>query len=278
MAGNAAEIWTRQEPITSLERYRMKLGTSPDPVLTSLRYTSWLHEAGFRLMSLLYSGRLSTEGRSNSERHRVDVSTLRCIKGPIHDQSCCAKLFCATQVCPFTIKSISTIHDQSCCTTHNVAQHDWSCMSLFKEVPSSWMIRDRPCRSLCNCCSFQTLIKRVNTLLFLFSSLHSLSPCIYTSALFICFICGFYNDSVGNSGYSPQRPMIEWQWMLNWKGCGRKLWWSNRCTAPAFFWRDWRESRKTSVIRDPGRDLNRASPKYRSGCYRLSQIARFRGL
>jgi hypothetical protein len=32
---------------------------------------------------------------------------------PIHDQSCCAKLFCATQVCPFTIKSISTIHGQS---------------------------------------------------------------------------------------------------------------------------------------------------------------------
>jgi hypothetical protein len=46
------------------------------------------------------------------------------IKGPIHDQSCCAQLFCATQVCPFTIKSISTIHDQSCCTTRNVAQHD----------------------------------------------------------------------------------------------------------------------------------------------------------
>jgi hypothetical protein len=43
---------------------------------------------------------------------------------PIHDQSCCAKLFCATQVCPFTIKSNSTIHDQSCCTTRNVAQHD----------------------------------------------------------------------------------------------------------------------------------------------------------
>jgi hypothetical protein len=34
------------------------------------------------------------------------------LKGPIHDQSCCAKLFCATQVCPFTIKSISTIHGQ----------------------------------------------------------------------------------------------------------------------------------------------------------------------
>jgi hypothetical protein len=39
------------------------------------------------------------------------------LKGPIHDQSCCAKLFCATQVCPFTIKSISTIHGQP------VAQH-----------------------------------------------------------------------------------------------------------------------------------------------------------
>jgi hypothetical protein len=53
---------------------------------------------------------------------------MRWLKGPIHDQSCCAKLFCATQVCPFTIKSISIIHDQSCCTTRNVAQHDWSCM------------------------------------------------------------------------------------------------------------------------------------------------------
>jgi hypothetical protein len=34
----------------------------------------------------------------------------------------------AAQVCPFTIKSISTMHGQSCCTTRNVAQHDWSCM------------------------------------------------------------------------------------------------------------------------------------------------------
>jgi hypothetical protein len=50
------------------------------------------------------------------------------IMRPIHDQSCCAKLFCATQVCPFTIKSIGTIYGQSCCTTRNVAQHDWSSM------------------------------------------------------------------------------------------------------------------------------------------------------
>jgi hypothetical protein len=61
----------------------------------------------------------------------VEVDPMR----PIHDQSCCAKLFCATQVCPFTIKSISTIHCQSCCTTRNVAQHDWSCMGPFS---SNW--------------------------------------------------------------------------------------------------------------------------------------------
>jgi hypothetical protein len=47
---------------------------------------------------------------------------------PIHDQSCCAKLFCATQVCPFTNKSISTIHGQSC-----VVQHDWSCMGPLRQ-------------------------------------------------------------------------------------------------------------------------------------------------
>jgi hypothetical protein len=34
----------------------------------------------------------------------------------IHDQSCCAKLFCATQVCPFTIKSIM-LHNTQCCAT-----------------------------------------------------------------------------------------------------------------------------------------------------------------
>jgi hypothetical protein len=63
--------------------------------------------------------------------HAVKVMSYG-LKEPIHDQSCCAKLFYATQVCPFTIKSISTIHDQSCCTTRNVAQHDWSCMGPFK--------------------------------------------------------------------------------------------------------------------------------------------------
>jgi hypothetical protein len=36
---------------------------------------------------------------------------------PIHDQSCCAKLFCATQVCPFTIKSTAPY------TVNHVAQH-----------------------------------------------------------------------------------------------------------------------------------------------------------
>jgi hypothetical protein len=55
----------------------------------------------------------------------------------IHDQSCCTKLFCATQVCPFTIKSISTIHDQSCCTARNVAQHDWSCMGPLRSTIST---------------------------------------------------------------------------------------------------------------------------------------------
>jgi hypothetical protein len=59
------------------------------------------------------------------------------VKGPIHDQSCCAKMFCATEVCPFTINHVAQhkfahsrsimlrknglcntslpIHDQSCC-------------------------------------------------------------------------------------------------------------------------------------------------------------------
>jgi hypothetical protein len=32
---------------------------------------------------------------------------LLLLKGPIHDQSCCAKLFCATQVCPFTINRVA---------------------------------------------------------------------------------------------------------------------------------------------------------------------------
>jgi hypothetical protein len=65
---------------------------------------------------------------SHAKYHQSQESIL---KGPIHDQSCCAKLFCATQVCPFMIKSVSTIHDQSCCTTRSVAQHDWSCMGYF---------------------------------------------------------------------------------------------------------------------------------------------------
>jgi hypothetical protein len=66
------------------------------------------------------------------------------LKGLIHDQSCCAKLFCATQVCPFTIKSISTIHDQSCCTTLNVAQHDWLCMGPFTECKAVYSVESQP--------------------------------------------------------------------------------------------------------------------------------------
>jgi hypothetical protein len=55
-------------------------------------------------------------------------------------------LFCATQVCPFTIKSISNIHGQSCCTTRNVAQHDWSCMG-----PSNGQRISMACICVCVC-------------------------------------------------------------------------------------------------------------------------------
>jgi hypothetical protein len=44
---------------------------------------------------------------------------LCCLKGPIHDQSCCAKMFCATQVCPFTINHVAQI----CIVQHKFAQN-----------------------------------------------------------------------------------------------------------------------------------------------------------
>jgi hypothetical protein len=61
------------------------------------------------------------------------------VKGPIHVQSCCAEMFCATQVCPFTINHVVQLVDfmqqivqianqhhtrSTSCTTRNVAQHD----------------------------------------------------------------------------------------------------------------------------------------------------------
>jgi hypothetical protein len=56
----------------------------------------------------------------------VNVSTS--IKGPIHDQSCCAKMFCPTQVCPFTINHVA----QKCFVQHKFA-HSRSIM-LRKNV------------------------------------------------------------------------------------------------------------------------------------------------
>jgi hypothetical protein len=74
---------------------------------------------------------------SKTGRGFVVLFFISFLMRPIHDQSCCAKLFCATQVCPFTIKSISTIHGLSCCTIRNVAQHDWSCMGPLCQERSS---------------------------------------------------------------------------------------------------------------------------------------------
>jgi hypothetical protein len=40
---------------------------------------------------------------------------ISCLMGPIHDQSCCAKMFCATQVCPFTINRVAQLVDRVWC-------------------------------------------------------------------------------------------------------------------------------------------------------------------
>jgi hypothetical protein len=55
------------------------------------------------------------------------------LKGPIHDQSCCATL-CVVQhdwSCMVLIDSI--VNGQTCVAQNNFAQHDWSCMGPFKE-------------------------------------------------------------------------------------------------------------------------------------------------
>jgi hypothetical protein len=103
--------------------YTTMLGPAPSPSADLRRLSS---------QTVVRSTKSTTTTAATSGGTTPAPSTTVSVKGPIHDQSCCAKLFWATQVCPFTIKSISTIHDQSCCPTRNVAQHDWSCMGPFR--------------------------------------------------------------------------------------------------------------------------------------------------
>jgi hypothetical protein len=70
-----------------------------------------------------------------------------CLKGPIHDQSCCAKMFCATQVCPFTINHVA----QRCFVQQKFA-HSRSIMSRkYVLCNTSLPIHDQSCRAKMFC-------------------------------------------------------------------------------------------------------------------------------
>jgi hypothetical protein len=116
----------------------IRRSVSEDEGSTMLRNVGGLLLDYTALHSTLHSVWFHTLNRIRYIFKRCHVDTnfsfCTCLMRPIHDQSCCPKLFCATQVCPFTIKPISTINGQWCCTTRNVGQHDWSCMGPFRSV------------------------------------------------------------------------------------------------------------------------------------------------
>jgi hypothetical protein len=60
------------------------------------------------------------------------------LKGPIHDQSCCATLRVVQHDWPCMVLIDLIVNGQTCIVQNNFAQHDWSCMGRIR-IPSSGM-------------------------------------------------------------------------------------------------------------------------------------------
>jgi hypothetical protein len=57
---------------------------------------------------------------------------LQCLKGPIHDQSCCATLRVVQHDWSCMVLIDLIVNGQTWVAQNNFAQHDWSCMGPFK--------------------------------------------------------------------------------------------------------------------------------------------------
>jgi hypothetical protein len=69
------------------------------------------------------------EGAMTYLLFHVDVFVqISAIKGPIHDQSCCATLRVVQHDWPCMVLIDLIVNEQTCVAQNNFAQHDWSCM------------------------------------------------------------------------------------------------------------------------------------------------------
>jgi hypothetical protein len=59
------------------------------------------------------------------------------------------------------------------------------------------------------------------------------------------FLCRFF--TMLSTTQITQCWIIRCEWLMNWKGCGKKLPWSNSGTILAFFWRNWGKPWNISV-------------------------------
>jgi hypothetical protein len=69
---------------------------------------------------------------------------LSAVRGPIHDQSCCATLRVVQHDWQCMVLIDLIVYGQTCVAQNNFAQHDWSCMgriSLLFRLHSYWRLR-----------------------------------------------------------------------------------------------------------------------------------------
>jgi hypothetical protein len=67
---------------------------------------------------------------SSSSSSRTSTS----LKGPIHDQSCCATLRVVQHDWPCMVPINLIVNGQTCVAQNNFAQHDWSCMGRITRL------------------------------------------------------------------------------------------------------------------------------------------------
>jgi hypothetical protein len=58
-----------------------------------------------------------------------------CVKGPIHDQSCCATMRVVQHDWPSMVLIDLIVNGQTCVEQNNFAQHNWSCMGRITLYP-----------------------------------------------------------------------------------------------------------------------------------------------
>jgi hypothetical protein len=100
----------------------------------ALRKLTFILRKSIIIFNLLYHKYiyLISHNGGYEQLYILGYNTVWSVKGPIHDQSCCATFRVVQHDWPCMVLIDLIVNGQTCVAQNNFAQHDWSCMGRIK--------------------------------------------------------------------------------------------------------------------------------------------------